>query len=147
MGCSAGQEVNMATTTVTETPGQVVRPRSNYETIAWKWMRYSAILLIPLVWIHVLLQDVIVGVHRIDLSYVALRWANVGWRIYDVALLGFAFAHGVNGLRQILSEYVHPPRLRVFMNWALLIFWLVITAIGAIAIIGGVRSTTALVGR
>ena len=137
----------MATTSMTETPGRVATPRSNYETIAWKWMRYSAILLIPLVWIHVLLQDIIVGVHRIDLNYVALRWASLGWRIYDVALLGFAFAHGVNGLRQILSEYVHSPKLRTVMNWGLLIFWLVITATGAIAIIGGVRSTTALSGR
>ena len=44
---------------------------------AWKWMRYSGFLLIPLVWGHVLLQDIIVGVHKIDLDYVALRWASV----------------------------------------------------------------------
>ena len=42
-----------------------VKPPRNYEVTAWKWMRYSAIALIPLVWIHVLLQDVIVGVHKI----------------------------------------------------------------------------------
>ena len=86
------------------------KPGRNYETIAWKWMRYSALLLIPLVWGHILLQDIIVGVHRIDLDYVALRWASLGWRIYDILLLGFAFAHGVNGLRQVALDYIHGPR-------------------------------------
>ncbi|MBI4927067.1 MAG: succinate dehydrogenase, partial [Anaerolineae bacterium] len=37
----------------------------NREVIAWKWMRYSGLLLIPLAWGHVLIQDVLVGVDRI----------------------------------------------------------------------------------
>ena len=117
----------------------VEKPKPNYETIAWRWMRYSAFLLIPLVWGHVLLQDIIVGVHAIDLDYVALRWASVGWRIYDTLLLGFAFAHGVNGIRQVLNDFIHSARGRAVMNWGLLAFWFIITAIGAIALIGGVR--------
>ncbi len=116
-----------------------VKVRQNYETIAWKWMRYSALLLIPLAWIHVALQDVIVGVHHIDLNYVAERWAFVGWRVYDVLLLGFAFAHGMNGFRQVLMDYLHTDTARQAVSWLLLIVWAAITAIGAIAIIGGVR--------
>ena len=129
----------MDTTTIAPNTRRVRIPQ-NLETTAWKWMRYSALLLIPLAWIHIIIQDVIVGVHQIDLNYVALRWANVGWRIYDIALLGFAFAHGMNGLRQILTEYFNSPRARQFIGWALLALWLVITAIGAVAIIGGVRT-------
>jgi succinate dehydrogenase / fumarate reductase, membrane anchor subunit len=116
-----------------------VRVPQTLETTAWKWMRYSALLLLPLAWIHVIIQDVLVGVHRIDLNYVALRWANVGWRAYDIALLAFAFAHGMNGLRQILGEYFNSERARQILGWALLAIWLIITAIGAIAVIGGVR--------
>ncbi len=112
---------------------------SNYATTAWLWMRYSAILLIPLAFIHIILQDVLVGVHRIDLNYVALRWSMVGWRIYDVALLAFAFAHGMNGFRQVLADYIHSDRVFGIISWVLLIGWLAITVIGAIAIIGGVR--------
>lgn len=119
--------------------GRKFKIPQNYETIAWKWMRYSAVLLIPLVWIHVLLQDVLVGVHRINLDYVAMRWSLVGWRIYDVALLGFAFAHGMNGLRQVLNDYFHSSTARRIISWLLLIVWFVITVIGAIALIGGVR--------
>ncbi len=118
----------------------VQKPKPNYETTAWKWMRYSGFLLIPLVWGHVLLQDIIVGVHKIDLDYVALRWASIGWRTYDTLLLGFAFAHGVNGIRQVLQDFVHSPVLRKWLNWGLLAFWIVIVTIGGIALIGGVRS-------
>jgi len=118
----------------------ILRPKSNFETKTWLFMRYSAVLLIPLVFGHVLLQDVIVGVHRIDLDYVALRWASLGWRIYDVLLLAFAFAHGVNGIRQVLSDYIHSDKGRKIMQTTLLLFYLIITAIGAIALIGGVRS-------
>jgi succinate dehydrogenase / fumarate reductase membrane anchor subunit len=120
--------------------GQSVELRGSFENTAWRWMRYSGLLLIPLAWIHVALQDVLVGVHSIDLDYVALRWASLGWRIYDFALLSFAFAHGVNGLRQVLFDYIGNDRARRRLSWFLLIFWLVISLIGAVAIWGGVQT-------
>ena len=109
-----------------------------FETRAWVWMRYSGVLLIPLVWVHVAIQDVLIGVHRIDLDYVAMRWATLGWRVYDIALLAFAFAHGMNGLRNVLSDHFQAPGVRRSLNALILIGWLVISAIGAVAIIGGV---------
>lgn len=109
------------------------------EVIAWKWMRYSAFLLIPLAWGHVLIQDVLVGVHQINLDYVALRWGMIGWRIYDFLLLAFTFAHGMNGLRQVLQDYLRNEKLMQVAAWVLLGVWLIISLIGGIAIIGGVR--------
>lgn len=124
---------------MTTAPRAVARPRS-FEALAWLFMRYSGILLVPLVWIHVLIQDVLVGVHAIDLDYVAMRWATLGWRVYDIALLAFTFAHGMNGLRNVLNDYARGPRLRRALDIALLLGWLVISGIGAVAIIGGVRA-------
>jgi succinate dehydrogenase / fumarate reductase membrane anchor subunit len=106
-----------------------------YENVAWKWMRYSGVLLIPLAWGHVLIQDVLVGVHAIDIDYVVMRWANLGWQVYDILLLAFAFAHGMNGLRQVLYDFVHSPGARRVVAWFLFVAWLVISAIGAVAII------------
>ena len=63
---------------------------SKSESVLWKYMRYSAVLLIPLAWGHVLIQDVLVGGHSINLDYVALRWSMVGGRMYDFLLLAFA---------------------------------------------------------
>jgi succinate dehydrogenase / fumarate reductase membrane anchor subunit len=110
----------------------------NYEALAWKWMRYSGLLLIPLAWGHVLIQDVLVGVHSIDLDYVALRWATLGWRVYDFLLLAFAFAHGMNGLRQVLHDFIKDGRTMRKLTWTLFTFWVVLSIIGATAILGGV---------
>ncbi|MBW6472220.1 MAG: hypothetical protein K0B14_03760 [Anaerolineaceae bacterium] len=117
----------------------IEKPKPNFETKSWMFMRYSAVLLIPLVFGHLILQDVIVGVHRIDLDYVAMRWASIGWRIYDALLLAFAFAHGVNGIRQVLNDFIQSDQVRKIMHWGLFLLWLIVTAIGAIALIGGVR--------
>jgi succinate dehydrogenase / fumarate reductase membrane anchor subunit len=110
-----------------------------FEGLAWKWMRYSGLLLIPLAWGHVAIQDVLVGVHAIDLDYVAMRWASLGWRVYDFLLLAFAFAHGVNGLRQVLNDYVKKESVQRKIAWGLLGFWAILSLIGAAAIVGGVR--------
>jgi len=107
----------------------------NFETQAWLFMRYSALLLIPLAFGHLILQDVIVGVHNIDINYVADRWALVSWRIYDAFLLIFAFAHGMNGLRQVLMDYIRNENTFRIVSWLILIAFLVISAIGGIAIV------------
>ncbi len=118
---------------------QTMKPARNYDAFAWRWMRYSGFLLIFLAFFHVILQDVLVGPHAISLNYVAARWANIGWRVFDALLLIFAFAHGMNGLRQVLADYIHSDRGRAIFAWLLFFFWLAISAIGAIALIGGVR--------
>jgi succinate dehydrogenase / fumarate reductase, membrane anchor subunit len=107
----------------------------NFETKAWLFMRYSALLLIPLAFGHLILQDVIVGVHNIDIDYVADRWALTSWRIYDALLLVFAFAHGMNGLRQVMMDYIHNENTFRVVSWLILIAFIVISAIGAFAII------------
>ncbi|UYN92467.1 MAG: hypothetical protein KIT70_02990 [Anaerolineales bacterium] len=113
--------------------------KPSFETTAWRWMRYSGILLIPLAWFHVYLQDVIVGVHAINIDYVAVRLADAGWVTYNFFLLLFAFAHGMYGLRQVMFDYVHKERTRRIFSILLLIVWLVISTIGAIALAMGAR--------
>jgi succinate dehydrogenase / fumarate reductase membrane anchor subunit len=103
-------------------------------------MRYSGLLLIPLVWFHVLWQDVIIGVHQIDQNYVLWRWSNIGIQIYDILLLGFAFAHGVNGLRQVLMDFIHKPRARRITGIVLFVFWIVLTTMGGVAIIAAAKA-------
>ena len=116
-----------------------VKVKGNFEGLAFQFMRLSALLLIPLVWGHVLIQDVVVGVHNMDLGYVAERWASVFWRTYDALLLGFTFAHGVLGLRQVLNDFIHGDTGRKVLNWGLFAFWLIIFGIGAVALIAGVN--------
>src|SRR3989338_11691041 len=105
------------------TPRGVSVPGHTLETWSWLFMRWSGSLLIPLVWIHVLIQDVLVGVHAIDIDFVALRWALVGWRVYDIALLGFAFGHGMNGLRHVANDYITSPRASRVVNGLIFVGW------------------------
>ena len=74
------------------------------ETMALKWMRYSGLLLDPLAWGHVLIQDILVSIHAIDLDYLALRWTSLDRWIYDFLLLTFTFAHGDSGLCQVMKS-------------------------------------------
>lgn len=121
------------------TPRRTVKIKQNYEIVAWKWMRYSAIILIPLVWGHVLIQDILVGAHQITLDYVVKRWSMIGWQIYDILLLSFAFAHGMNGLRQIMVDHIHSRRARMLFGWVIFLAWVVITLIGGVAIISAAQ--------
>ena len=79
-------------------------------------------------------EDVVIGVHKMNTDYAIQRITNVGWKTYDVFLLGFAFAHGMNGLRQVLRDYIHDPKIFQVVSYILLIVWLVITIVGAIAL-------------
>lgn len=122
-----------------------VKVEQNYEIFAWRWMRYSAVILIPLVWIHVLIQDILVGAHHITMDYVVKRWSMVGWQAYDILLLGFAFAHGMNGLRQVMLDYVHDKPARRVVEWVIFIAWIIITLIGGIAILAAAQKHMAAV--
>jgi succinate dehydrogenase / fumarate reductase membrane anchor subunit len=117
--------------TTTQTP---VTVKKNFDQIAWTWMRYSAFLLIPLAWGHLILQDVVIGVHNMNTDYAIQRMTNLGWKTYDIFLLAFAFAHGMNGVRQVFRDYIHNPKIFQLVSILLLVVWLVITVVGAIAL-------------
>ena len=126
-------------TTISQPRRVTAKPPRNFETIAWRAMRLSGVLLIVLVWVHVLLQDVIVGVHAMDLDYVAFRWASIGWRVFDALLLAFAFAHGMYGVRQVAYDFILSPRGRKITSIVVFVMWLAISVVGAIALVGGVN--------
>jgi succinate dehydrogenase / fumarate reductase membrane anchor subunit len=117
------------------TQSQNVQVPKTLDQVAWTWMRYSAILLIPLAWGHLILQDVVIGVHNMNAAYAAQRIANLGWKLYDIFLLGFAFAHGMNGLRQVLRDYIPNPKTFQVVSYVLLALWFAITVVGAIALL------------
>lgn len=115
-----------------------VRIKPTLDTTAWKYMRLSAILLIPMVWFHTIFTTLIVGAENVSLNLIAARWATIGWRIYDALLLAFAFSHGVTGLRQVLFDFATGATTRNALNILLLLFWLTLSVVGIIGIVGGV---------
>jgi succinate dehydrogenase / fumarate reductase membrane anchor subunit len=93
-------------------PQRAQRPRANFETWSWFFMRISGLVLLFLALIHFTLTHIIHDVVSTNYAFVAHRWHNLGWRIFDWALLALALAHGLNGLRLIIDDYVRKPGKR-----------------------------------
>ena len=111
-----------------------VKPRSNFERYAFLFMRLSGIALLLLAVGHLLLQHVLRDVHDLTLQVVQDVWRSWGWRAYDLLLLTFAIAHGLNGLRQILEDYIHDPRKVKAVSRLILVFLIITILWSAVAI-------------
>ncbi len=87
------------------------RPAGRRSAEAWSWafMRLSGLALVFLALVHFAITHVINDVVETDYDFVAERWHNPAWRLFDWALLALALAHGVNGLRWIVDDYVRRP--------------------------------------
>ncbi len=76
-------------------------------------MRASGVLLLVLVFGHLFVNLMLgEGIHAIDFGFVAGKWANPFWQVWDLAMLWLAMLHGGNGLRTIINDYVTGGTLR-----------------------------------
>ena len=105
-----------------------VQVKANFERFAYLFMRLSGIGLIFLAVGHVTIQLILNDVHSLNLQFVADQWDDWGWKAYDMLLLFFALAHGLNGLRNVLEDYIHSKAATRAINTVLAIF-LVVTVL------------------
>ena len=126
----------MATRTPTTTPPRLIstygassRPTSGgWETISWYFFRISGVALIFLVIFHLLLMHVINDVSVTNYAFVAARYKDPFWRVYDLLLLTLALPHGLNGVRIMCEDYIGSRGWRLAVESTLfllaLTFWL-----------------------
>ena len=90
------------------TPSRPVqrRPRQNFETWSWFFMRVSGLVLVFLSLFHFALTHIVNDVVETDAVFVANRWDNPLWRLFDLSLLTLSMFHGVNGVRWSVDDYV-----------------------------------------
>jgi len=93
--------------------GGRVRPTGGLELYAWLFMRVSGILLLVLVLGHLTIMHLIHSVDEVNFTFVAGRWGNPLWRLYDWFLLILAVLHGCNGLRTVMDDYIHSAGWRM----------------------------------
>ena len=67
-----------------------------------------------------------------------MLWAHLGWHIYNLFLLVFALAQGINGLRQVVLADVSKKNIRL-VNRVASLYWLVMERLGIAAFLGGAR--------
>lgn len=86
-----------------------------FETFSWYFFRISGILLIFLVIVHLIIMHVTNDVACTTYGFVASRYANPFWRLFDWLLLTLALTHGMNGLRIVIDDYARSPRTRIIL--------------------------------
>lgn len=110
--------------------------RSNFEKWAWLFMRFSGMFLIILTIGHMFIMlawdD---GVHRINATFVAERWANPFWQVWDLTMLWLAELHGANGLRTVISDYARKDSTRFWLNFLLALSMILVLVLGTYALL------------
>ncbi|RPE79006.1 MULTISPECIES: succinate dehydrogenase hydrophobic membrane anchor subunit [unclassified Frondihabitans] len=115
---------------------RVSKRSTNFEKWGWLYMRGSGVLLVVLIFAH-LFTNLIAGeggVKAIDFGFVAGKWANPFWKVWDTLLLWLALIHGSNGIRTIVNDYVGNQRLRKIIVLALLISSVVLLVLGTLVV-------------
>ncbi len=99
-----------------------------FELFSWYFMRISGLALVFLAIIHLVVMHVSNDVSQTSYDFVATRYANPFWRVYDLLLLSLALFHGLNGLRVIIDDYVRNNAWRLawqtFVAVIAVVFWI-----------------------
>jgi succinate dehydrogenase / fumarate reductase membrane anchor subunit len=119
--------------------GRRVKPSGGFELAWWYWMRISGLALVLLALGHLFVVHILFNVETINYAFVADRWAKPGsgffWRLWDLAMVVLAITHGLNGLREILDEYIIQPGRRVAVHTLIWVLATVLVAMGSYAIL------------
>ena len=122
-----------------KSPGKItvrrVKLERNFERTAWLFMRLSGVAMLILAVGHMVIQHVLNSSTNLTLQFVAVQWSSWGWKAYDILLLWMAIPHGIRGLYNILSDYVHNPGLRRLTGGLLALFVLATVIWATIAMI------------
>ncbi|MDQ4490251.1 succinate dehydrogenase hydrophobic membrane anchor subunit [Sinomonas sp. ASV486] len=109
--------------------------KSQFEMLAWLFMRLSGVVLVVLIFGHLTVNLLLgQGVHGIDFGFVAGKWADPFWQVWDLAMLWLAMLHGTNGVRTIINDYAERDSVRFWLKMVLFAASAVIVILGTLVI-------------
>ena len=110
------------------------RKGPNLERIGWIYMRVSGVVLMVLIFGHLFVNLVAgAGVHAIDFAFVAGKWADPFWIVWDTLMLWLALIHGANGMRTLVNDYARG-RLRTVLLVALAAATIILLLLGTLVL-------------
>jgi len=107
----------------------------NWEKWGWIYMRVSGVVLVVLIFGHLFVNLVAgEGVNAIDFAFVAGKWADPFYIVWDTLLLWLALIHGSNGMRTLVNDYAYNPTLRKILLGAIAVSTIALLALGTLVI-------------
>ena len=114
---------------------RTARSGTNWEKWGWMYMRASGVVLVVLIFGHLFVNLMVgEGVKAIDFAFVAGKWANPFWQVWDLAMLWLAELHGLNGLRTIINDYAERDQTRFWLKMLLYVSSAFIILLGTLVI-------------
>ena len=121
-----------------ETPRSIIRPEKrgiNWEKWGWIYMRASGIVLVVLIFGHLFVNLMVgEGVKAIDFAFVAGKFTDPFWVVWDTAMLWLALIHGANGMRTLVNDYATQATTRRILHASLLVSTIALLALGTLTI-------------
>jgi succinate dehydrogenase / fumarate reductase membrane anchor subunit len=109
------------------------RKSANREKLAWLFMRASGVILIFLVFGHLYINLFTgEGIKAIDFAFVAGKWANPFWQVWDTLMLWLALIHGTNGMRTLVNDYSERETTRKILNVSLWTVCILLVVLGTL---------------
>lgn len=124
------------------TPTLIAAPRSprrstrtNVEMYGWIFMRASGALLLVLIFTHLFVNLMVGdGISAVDFGFVAGKWADPVWQVWDLLMLWLAMIHGTNGVRTIINDYATRTGTRLVLKTLLYLAFTVVVVLGTLVI-------------
>ena len=122
--------------TTIETPRTAApKRRFNIEKWGWIYMRGSGVVLVVLIFGHLFVNLFAgQGVRAIDWGFVAGKWANPFWQVWDLLLLWLALIHGANGMRTVVNDYAKNATLRKTFKGLIVASTIVLLILGTLVV-------------
>ncbi|HUG47788.1 MAG TPA: succinate dehydrogenase, hydrophobic membrane anchor protein [Candidatus Limnocylindria bacterium] len=109
---------------------------SRREVAIWYLMRITGVMLFVLALAHFSIYHFIWDPAEQTAEFIITqRWNQLFWRGYTWLMLMTVLFHGWLGMRTVILDYVHRPRLRTGILWSLYVVGLVLLVIGTQVIV------------
>lgn len=111
--------------------GRPKPPGGGRETAIWYLMRLTGLALFVLALAHYLILHFVFDPADQDTAFIVdQRWNQLFWRAFDWTLLMLVLFHGTMGVRTVIGDYVHRPRVRLASLTALALLGVLLFVLG-----------------
>ena len=124
-----------APTDGTRAGNRPTRTRPGFEAWSWLFMRLSGLALVFLALLHFAITHIVNDVVETDYRFVANRWDNPFWQVFDWLLLALALLHGANGARWVVEDYVRRPGRQAAAKYTVYLLTAALLVYGTVTIV------------